>query len=94
MSHPSFEQEVPENGYDSVGNLLSLVTKDSIGQETSSYAYDYLHQLTQESGHANHNYSYDSLYNRRKLDDRDYHVNALHSLLNDTENEYIHDPIW
>ena len=92
MKHDHFEQEVPQDGYDAVGNLLSIITKDPNTQELSLYSYDYLHQLTQEKGHANHDYAYDSLYNRRKLDDKDYQVNSLHSLLTDSKNNYTYDP--
>ena len=46
-------QKIPEGGYDAVGNLLSLTTRDPVGEETVHFAYDALNQLVQEEGDGN-----------------------------------------
>lgn len=90
--HAQFEQTVPANGFDPTGNLLLIKTTDPEGQITRSFSYDFLSQLTEESGPSAHTYSYDSVYNRLSQDDAAYTVNSLHSVLSDSKKSYRYDP--
>ncbi len=89
--HAQFEQTVPQDGFDPVGNLLKLSTKDPQGTTERTFSYDYLSQLTQETGPTTHSYSYDSLYNRLSQDDASYAVNSLHSVLSDSKRTFTYD---
>jgi YD repeat-containing protein len=89
LRHTHFIQENVK--YDPVGNLLQQNTTDAIGAVESSYSYDFLSQLTSESGNANHSYAYNALYDRLKLDDKEYVVNSLHSVRSDGTKEYAYD---
>ncbi len=91
ITHDNFEQEVPQNGFDCVGNLLTLQTHDYLGSSTRSFSYDYLSQLTQENGPTTHSYTYDSLYNRLEQDSSPYKVNSLHSVVSDSIRTFSYD---
>lgn len=76
--------------YDAVGNILAAKIVD--GKETSStYAYDDLYQLTNETGNSAHTYSYDSHHNRTSKDGKRHELNALHQLIDDGEWHYSYD---
>ena len=53
-----FSQNVED--YDSVGHITSLQTQS----KQTTYKYDDLYQLAEETGHVSHTYAYDSHYNR------------------------------
>ncbi len=91
LHSPHFEEFIPENGYDAVGNLLQKTRRDVVGKSDCHYSYDALYQLTDEDGLVAHRYSYDSLHNRRSKDDADYHVDALNQLISCGENHYSYD---
>lgn len=84
-SHANFSEKAMK--FDSAGNLLELMRDE----KTDNYTYDYLSQLTSESGSASHAYTYDSLFNRRSIDAQAYTVNALHSVLSDGKENYTYD---
>lgn len=77
--------------YDKVGNILESTLYDSIGKMTSSFAYDDLYQIINETGSSTHAYSYDSHYNRLTKDGKKYRLNPLHQLLDDGTNLYSYD---
>ncbi len=89
INHHQFTQNV--QGFDAVGNLLTLETKDPTGLHTRSFSYDFLSQLTEESGSATHSYSYDALYNRLTKNNTSYTVNSLHSTLSDANRTFSYD---
>ena len=64
--------------YDSVGNVHALATPSG----TSTYTYDPLYQLTEESGPLSHTYLYDSHFNRLEKDGQQSNLNALNQLAN------------
>lgn len=74
LSSPYFSQNV--TSYDPVGNITSLTTQS----KSTTYAYDGLYQLTQETGFFSHTYTYDSHYNRLQKDGQTYTLNALNQL--------------
>ncbi|MCE5293700.1 MAG: hypothetical protein LLF94_03690, partial [Chlamydiales bacterium] len=78
--------------YDALGNLLELQTQDSDGPYTRKFSYDFLCQLTQEQGHVDHTYSYDSLNNRLSHNDEPYSINSLHAVLSDNNRTFNYDP--
>src|SRR5207245_2296193 len=92
IDHSAFKQEVPQGGFDPVGNLLALHTTDPTGTTERSFTYDYLSQLTEEKGPTPHTYTYDSLNDRLSQDANAYAVNSLHSVLSDSRFTYAYDP--
>jgi RHS repeat-associated protein len=70
IASPYFSQKCV---YDAGDNL----TKSVVDQQAISYAYDDLSQLTGESDTT---YAYDSLFNRRMKDGKEYEVNDLNEL--------------
>ncbi len=86
ISHDAFTETA--TGFDEVGNLLGIESKDRDGRFTHCYSYDYLSQLTQEDEST---YSYDSLYNRLRCNEMTYVHNSLHAILSDGINEYQYD---
>lgn len=78
--------------YDNVGNLYEKTGTDDQGDFSESYAYDAFYQLANESGHFNHEYTNDSLFNRMSKDGNVFTLNSLNSLLNDGESDYSYDP--
>ena len=76
-----------------MGNLLNKTRQTSAHQTLCDYSYDALYQLRTETitGFDTHEYTYDSLYNRRLRDDRQYTINALNQLLNTGETTYSYD---
>ena len=80
--HPAFEQK--NLLYDPAGNLLSY---DKNG-EHFSFSYDDLYQLTTEK---DHNYTYDTFYNRTSKDEEPYEINELNQLLSASDTTYTYD---
>jgi RHS repeat-associated protein len=73
--------------YDPVGNLITRID-DGIEHE---YSYDDLSQLTSENrGVQSFLYVHDSLYNRKKKNDKNSQVNALNELVS-LDNKCLHD---
>lgn len=85
-------QVIPEGGFDRCGNVLTVHSRDALGECTSSYTYDALYHLTSETGHGEHNYRFDSLHNRISKDAILHQVNALNQLTQQGECVYDHDP--
>lgn len=85
-------QAIPEGGYDPCGNVLTVHSRDAIGEFTSSYTYDALYHLTSETGHVEHTYRFDSQHNRISKDAILQQVNALNQLTQQGEAAYDHDP--
>ncbi|MDP1835153.1 MAG: RHS repeat-associated core domain-containing protein [Chlamydiales bacterium] len=86
-----FEEHIPSDGYDAIGNLLIMQKKDAIGPSINRYTYDTLYQLASEEGAFNHRYKYDSLNNRMKKDDVDYEVDVLNQLQTQQDTSYDYD---
>lgn len=82
--------EVPEGGYDPLGNLREHKVSDSRGVVTSQYGYDHLYQLTSETGLHSHTYANDSLYNRVSKDGAIHQINALNQLSDDSKTRYTY----
>ena len=74
--------------YDSIGNLTEYSYTDHLGSENNIYNYDDLNQLISEN---EHNYRYDSLYNRTAKDENTYSLNPLCQIIHDGQKEYIYD---
>ena len=91
IRHPARTQEIPSNGFDKIGNLLRLTVKDALGKQDSRFAYDDLHQLVLENGDEDHQYQYDSLYNRIAKDKSDCSISTLNHLLGQEGIEYKYD---
>ncbi|HRD56232.1 MAG TPA: RHS repeat-associated core domain-containing protein [Parachlamydiaceae bacterium] len=77
--------------YDKVNNLSFTSVQDPLGSYESHFSYDDLNQVTQESGAFNNRYLFDSLNNRRSLNEKAYAVNSLNQLTSDSEEEYTYD---
>lgn len=88
---PHWQETIPQDGFDLVGNLLKREVTDKQGALTYTYAYDSLYQLKSESGFISHTYQNDSLYNRTLKDGQPYEVNALNQLLSQTNCTYHYD---
>ena len=77
--------------YDICGNVLGYELNDHIGNVDVNFQYDSLHQLTFEDGVFNHSYSFDSVHNRLKKDDKIYQNNKLNQLINQNQTNYAYD---
>ena len=88
-----FNEIIPQDGYDAVGNLLSKTRQDSEREVCSHYAYDSLYQMQSEAitGFESQNYLYDSLNNRRLYNNQEYTTNHLNQLLSVEETAYTYD---
>lgn len=86
ISAPHFTQT--DITYDAIGNLLSCIDRNT----HCTYSYDPLYQLKSEEGTSNHQYTHDSLHNRRKKDSTPYQINALNQLTAQGEHTYRYDP--
>lgn len=88
-----FTEMIPEKGYDAIGNLLNKIRKDPDRLTHCRYSYDTLYQLKSETvtGFDAHEYTYDSLYNRRLRDNKEHTVNHLNQLLSLEETTYTYD---
>ncbi len=75
--------------YDSEGNLTEYAYTDPIGSDKNTYSYDELNQLLSEN---EHQYQYDSLFNRITKDEATYSLNPLSQITHDGQKEYTYDP--
>jgi RHS repeat-associated protein len=87
IATPAFAQEILK--FDPVGNIRQM----KIQQESITYDYDDLYQLTSESGPFAHNYLYDTLYNRLQKDAEAYEINALNQVTSHLEYNLNGTPI-
>ena len=85
-------QSIPEGGYDLCGNLIQVYQNDSVGEVTSTYAYDSLNHLVAETGIVEHTYCFDSLHNRLRKDDISLSVNSLNQVIQQGSKSYVYDP--
>jgi RHS repeat-associated protein len=88
---PYWQEIIPPNGFDAVGNLLKREILDEHGALTYSYAYDSLNQLILEDGFVLHAYKNDSVYNRTSKDNQPYELNFLNQLKSQTNYLYHYD---
>lgn len=88
---PAWQEEIPEDGFDCIGNLVKRTWKDNLGTASTAYHYDALQHLMAEVGDTNHTYLYDTLHNRICKDGKPYLYNALNQLLSDGERSYIYN---
>ncbi|MDP1836157.1 MAG: RHS repeat-associated core domain-containing protein [Chlamydiales bacterium] len=91
LSHPCFEEQIPQGGYDAISNLLSITRRDPLDIASCQFAFDPLNQLTDETGLSNHNYSYDSLHNRLSMDSSVCVVDTLNRLLQQGDTHFSYD---
>ncbi|MBA3814939.1 MAG: RHS repeat-associated core domain-containing protein, partial [Parachlamydiaceae bacterium] len=77
--------------YDVVGNLTEERLRDFNGEVSLNYSYNDLYQLLSERGVTNHNYQYDSLYNRTAKDSNIHAHNDLNQMLSDGDAVYTYD---
>lgn len=91
ISNKQWNETVPSQGYDSVGNLQQYSITDAIGTINSSFIYDDLYQLKSEQGAATHKYIFDSLHNCVEKDAIPHSINALNQLLSDSKSSYSYD---
>ncbi len=77
--------------YDVVGNIISIVQKDSLNESKSDFTYDDLQQLRSENGVSTHQYVFDSLNNRISYDETAQEYNALNQLLKSLDHAYAYD---
>lgn len=89
ISCPQWKEEI--DFYDGVGNIRGTDIHDKHGDISSCYQYDDLYQLTVEEGCFTHDYTYDSLNNRRSKNGRNHLLNDLHQLLDDGTYTYVYD---
>jgi RHS repeat-associated protein len=74
---PSFNQNVPSDGFDASGNLLKFERQ----QIPYTFSYDDNFQLNSEKGHVEHTFAFDSVSNRTTCDLEKYSHNALNQQL-------------
>src|SRR5690606_31679231 len=74
------------------GSICRIETIDPSGVFTANYEYDELEQLTKENTFASHEYSYDSIYNRTKYDEKDVRFNEIGQLTVQGRKQYSYDP--
>lgn len=77
---------------DSTGNVTKYLRDHNNEQEMMEYTYDDLDQLTSETGHFPHQYTYDAHYNRLQKDEEICDVDSLHQLLAHGETTHTYDP--
>lgn len=85
ISSPYLLQEILE--FDPAGNIKNL----SINGEKTTYSYDDLHQLTEETGLFNNSYEYDEMNNRIQKDNTSYLMNDLNQLIYEADIKYSYD---
>ncbi|MGK5594518.1 MAG: RHS repeat-associated core domain-containing protein [Parachlamydiaceae bacterium] len=77
------EETVPEDGYNSLDQIIKKETKDVLGKMTLTYQYDDLGQLIDEKGNSNHTYQFDSAYNLVAKDGKSISHNHLNQIVDD-----------
>ncbi len=91
VNTPHWQEFIPQDGFDVIGNLLKREVKDEQGQIIYTYTYDSLNQLISEDGFISHTYKNDSVYNRTAKDNQPYDINALNQLKSQTNYSYRYD---
>jgi len=91
VSCSKWAQEIPDQGFDAVGNLLQFKTTNENGEIHSNFTYDDLYQVKSETGMADNEYASDSLYNRVSKNGLPHKVNAINQLKDDSETLYSYD---
>lgn len=84
ISTDYFSQEIPQDGFDAVGNLKLY----SIANETIHASYDDLYQLTEENGCQ---YEHDSIHNRLAKNGSRYNLDSLNKISFDKSSSFIYD---
>jgi len=91
-NHPLRTHSIPLiDGFDKAGNLLKFYVNDGVKDQTHTFAYDDLYQLTSENGHETHQYQYDSLNNRTLKDGSACKSNDLNQLLEQEDLGFKYD---
>jgi RHS repeat-associated protein len=85
---PHWQESIPKEGFDAIGNLLKRKVKDKQGKLANTYTYDGLNQLISENGFVSHTYQNDSVYNRIAKNDQPHEVNVLNQLK--SQNNFIY----
>lgn len=88
IGHSKWNETVPENGYDSLGNLKAVVVRDEIGEKEYQYGYDPQKQLVKED---EHEYVWDSQYNCVVKDGVAQETNDLNQLISDGTQTFQYD---
>lgn len=91
VTAPAYQERIPADGYDAVGNLLKHGINDARGHRECRYQYDALYQLSREDGLRTQNYAYDSLFNRLSKDDDRYSLNGVQALLQAGTTHFTND---
>ena len=91
MKTPHFSENVPQEAYDQVGNLLYSQLKTPHDSKTDNFDYDDLNQLIFEDTIQTHNYQNDSIHNRTKKDEFAYSINSINQIESDNETSYVYD---
>lgn len=91
VTNDYFNQTIPSDGFDAVGNLKSYSFTDVNGKVAVECSYDDLYQLTEEKGIQNHLYSNDSLHNRVSKNGFDYTVDEHNKIMSDGKNSFAYD---
>ena len=86
-----FQEDIPADGYNPIGNLTQMTVQDALGHSTNQYNYSDLSQLISESGDVSHHYAYDSIHNRLAKDTAQYTVSSLNRVESDSEATYVYD---
>ncbi len=87
-----FSEQVPEQGYDPLGNLLKIEKKGIFPLLNGSYTYDSLSQISSEQTENYKIYSNDSLGNHRLVQDEELLYNSLNQLTASAQREYSFAP--
>ena len=80
---PYVSEKIPEDGYDSVGNLQKISFSKPFQTCFEEYKYDELNQLTFENSCIKHAYQNDSLCNRVQKDGKNNEINSLNQVKRD-----------
>ncbi len=86
-----FQEQIPKDGFDVLGNIKKREFVCNGENYSSTYTYNELSQLVSEGGGGNHSYAYDSLDNRLRKGKAVYKVNDFNQLLEDGEASYDYD---
>lgn len=87
----SWQMQIPEKGYDSVGRLEKKSIQDGAGIKEEIFTYNDMDHLQTESGHVSYVYKTDSLHNRLKKNRHSYEINALNQIISDGNFKYKYD---
>ena len=88
---PYYSQKMSLDSYDASGRLQKYTHTDAMGTANHSFGYDPLNQIISEEGDFNHNYAYDSRFNRTQKDEVVYTNDDLNQLLSQNTSCYDYD---